>query len=129
MIQTIPYWLQNAIDFLNIEFQVDEDVNVSILYGFDSVCVDEDNCGFAAYNNETKSIFLADPAMLIDICETEEDVRQTTIMNLFHEYRHHQQCIDDLDLSEDDAEDFAKQMYEEYINIVERICEEWIEIE
>ena len=50
MINTIPCWLQNAIDFLNQEFCEDEDVNVSILYGFDSVCTDEDNCGFAVYN-------------------------------------------------------------------------------
>ena len=118
MINVIPDWLQDAIDFLNQEFAEDEDVNVSILYGFDSVSMDEYGCGFAAYNTETKSIFLADYNEIKNSFKELSwiDVKDTTITNLFHEYRHHQQNTYGWDLSEDDAEHFANHMYAEFIS-------------
>lgn len=118
MISMIPDWLQDAIDFLNQEFPEDQDVSVSILYGFDSVSADEDNCGFAVYNPETKAIFLADynelKYSLKELSLT--DIKGVTITNLFHEYRHHQQNTYGWDLSEDDAEHFAEHMYKEFVS-------------
>lgn len=117
MINVIPDWLYDAIDFLNQEFPEDEDVNISILYGFDCVSTDENNYGFAVYNTETKTIMIADYNELKNALKelSWEDVRDVTINNLFHEYRHHQQNIYGWDLSEDDAEHFAKQMFAEFI--------------
>lgn len=113
MINVIPDWLQDAVDFLNKRFPKDKDVNVSILYGFDCVGTDEDNCGFAVYDTETKTIMLADYNELKNTFEelSWADVKDTTITNLFHEYRHHQQSIYGWDFSEDDAEDFANYMH------------------
>ena len=118
MINVIPDWLQDAIDFLNESFQYDEDVNVTILYGFDCVGTDENNCGFAVYNTETKTIMIADYNEVKNSLKelSWEDVKNTTIMNLFHEYRHHQQNTYGWDLSEDDAEHFAEHMYKEFVS-------------
>lgn len=118
MISVIPDWLQDAIDYLNQEFPEDEDVNVSILYGFDSVGIDEDNCGFAVYNTETKSIMIADYNELKNSFEelSWTDVKYITIIGLFHEYRHHQQNVYNWDFDEEDAEIFANHMYKEYLS-------------
>jgi hypothetical protein len=114
MINIIPNWLTDAVHFLDDIFPYDEDVNMSILYGFDSVGTDKDNCGFAVYNTESKSIFLADYNELKKSFEelSWDDIRYATIIDLFHEYRHHQQNIYGWDLSENDAEKFANDMYE-----------------
>lgn len=118
MVNVIPDWLQDAIDYLNQEFPLDDDVNVSILYGFDSVGIDEDNCGFAVYNTETKSIMLADYNELKNAINdlSWEDVKDITITNLFHEYRHHQQNAYGWNLGEDDAEHFAEHMYKRFVS-------------
>ena len=118
MIRVIPDWLQDAVDFLNREFPEDTDVNVSILYGFDSVGIDENNCGFAVYNTETNSIMIADYNELKNSINdlSWEDVKDTTITNLFHEYRHHQQNTYNWDFDEEDAEVFANHMYKEYLS-------------
>lgn len=115
----IPDWLHTVVDFLNEEFKEDEYVTVSILYGYDSICSSEDDCGFAVYNTETKHIYLADPYVIKETFEdiTEEDMKETTIYNLLHEYRHHQQNIYKWDFDEDDAEYFAEQIYSYYISI------------
>lgn len=126
MINVIPDWLQDAIDFLNQEFKEDEDVNVTILYGFDCVGTDEGIGGFAVYNTEAKTIMLADYNELkrvfdglshTDVGELSwQDVKDTTIMNLFHEYRHHQQNTYGWEISEDDAEHFAEHLYKEFVS-------------
>ena len=120
MINIIPNWLQNAVNFINNKFPDEEDVNMSILYGYDCVDTDENIGGFAVYNTVTKTIMLADykelKKILTDVGELSwEDVKNATIMSLFHEYRHHQQSIYGQNLSEEDAESFAEQMYEEFI--------------
>ena len=117
MINVIPNWIQDAIDFINQEFPEDEDVNVSILYGFDCVGIDEDNCGFAAYNVEAKAMMIADyNEIKKSLRELScSDIKRETIINLFHEYRHHQQNIYGWDFSEEDAEDFANHMYKDFI--------------
>ena len=119
MVNIIPNWLQDAIDFLNKGFSKDEDVNVTILYGYDCVSEDENNGGFAVYNTETKTIMLADYNELKNLFDelSWTDVKATTIINLFHEYRHHQQNIYGWDFSEEDAEDFAEHMYEEFVHL------------
>lgn len=118
MINVIPFWLQDAIDFLNNIFAEDEDVNVSILYGFDCVSTDENNYGFAVYNTETKTIMLADYNEISNLFEemSWNDVVATTITNLFHEYRHHQQNTYGWDFDEEDAEVFANHMYKEFVS-------------
>lgn len=116
MIHIIPEWLQEAVAWLNKEFKEDEDVNMTILYGYDSVQVKhEDKTGFALYNTETKSIYLPDPEALQKFQGlSEEESRITTIQNLLHEYRHHQQNIGGLPFGEKEAEDFARAMHKEY---------------
>ena len=117
MIKTIPNWLQDAVDFLNKKFPEDSDVSMFILYGFGSVGIDDDNCGFAAYNTETNSILIADHNVIREAISelTWDDVKDTVITNLFHEYRHHQQNMFNLDFDEEDAEKFANNMYKEYL--------------
>lgn len=112
MIKVIPEWLQEAIDFINQEFPEDRDVRMTVLYGYDSVGVrGEDECGFAVYNTDSESIYLAD---FTEIRKTYDlyfnEAIEATLMNLFHEYRHHQQNIYHLDMDEEDAERFAEQM-------------------
>lgn len=118
MIRVIPNWLQDAIDLLNDWFGYNEDVNLTILWGYDSICMDDERGGFAAYNTESKSIYIADPDEIQKSCDlTEQDVIETTIMNLFHEYFHHQENIHQWASNEDQAEGFAKTMMEEYKKI------------
>ena len=121
MIKLIPEWLEKPIQFLNNKFPDDEDVDVSILYGFDSIGNNED-FGYAAYNTDVKCIVLADPDKIAELLEYEygvnggkEEARVTTIQNLFHEYHHHQQNIHKENLDEYDAERFAVNMYEDYL--------------
>lgn len=117
MINVIPSWLQEAVDFLNKKYPDDENVNMTILYGFGSVGVDDDNCGFAVYSTETNSIMIADYNVIKETISelTWDDVKETTITNLFHEYRHHQQNMQNLDFDEEDAEGFAIRMYKEFL--------------
>jgi hypothetical protein len=116
MIKVIPEWLQEAIDFLNQKFPEDRDVRMTVLYGYDSVSGEKDRCGFAAYNTDTESIHLAD---FTEIKKTYDlyfdEAIETTLMNLFHEYRHHQQNIYNLDMDEEDAEKFAEQMKNKFM--------------
>lgn len=117
MIQTIPNWLQEAITWINQKYPEEENVNLTILYGYDSVICDEkgEQGGFAAYNTEAKSIYLADPKVMQESYNlSEEDERTATIGDLFHEYRHHQQNIQGLPFDEEDAEAFAEAMYRQY---------------
>lgn len=115
MIRVIPEWLQEAIDFINKEFPEDKDVRLTVLYGYDSVG-EEDKYGFAAYNTDTESIYLAD---FTEIRKTYDlyldETIDNTVMNLLHEYRHHQQNIYGLDMDEEDAERFAEQMSEKFM--------------
>lgn len=113
MIIAIYDWLQDAVDYINLVYPEDTFANLTILYGFDTIGIDEENCGFAAYNPETKTIMLADPNELIG--DTFADKKCTAITNLFHEYRHHQQNIYGLDFDEEDAEQFAETMYQRYL--------------
>ena len=117
MINVIPNWLQDAVNFLNDKFPEDKNVNMSILYGFDSVGIDDNNCGFAVYNTETNSIMIADYNVIKDTISefTWDDIKEITITNLFHEYRHHQQNMYHIDFNEEDAEDFAIHMYKEFL--------------
>ena len=105
MVRLIPDWLQEAINFLNREFPEDRDVRMTVLYGYDSVSVEKDKWGVAAYNTDTESIFLAD---FTEIKKTYDlylsEAVETTLMNLFHEYRHHQQNIYNLNIDEEDAD-------------------------
>lgn len=116
MIHIIPEWLQEVVAWLNKKFPNDEDVNLTILHGYDSVHVKhEDKTGFALYDAETKSIYLPDPEALENLQKLpREDGRMTTIHSLLHEYRHHQQNIRGLPFDEEEAEEFAEIMYKEY---------------
>lgn len=114
MVRTFPEWLQDAIDFVNREFPDDKDVTLTVLYGYSCVNTGEpgdDRCGFALYNTESESIYLADFSKIKNAFDlSARDAIETTIMNLFHEYRHHQQNIYGLEINEDDAERFAEEM-------------------
>lgn len=116
MIHIIPEWLQEVVAWLNKKFPNDEDVSLTVLYGYDSVCVKpEGKTGFAVYDTKTKSVYLADPeAIERNQNLTGEESRITTIHSLLHEYRHHQQNIGGLPFGEKEAEDFARAMYKEY---------------
>lgn len=116
MIHTIPSWLQKAVTWLNQKYPNEEDVNLTILYGYDSVCdPKEAGTGFAIYNILDKNIYIADPKEIQKSCDiSEEDAKITTIESLFHEYRHHQQNLQGLPFDEEDAEQFAEVMYEQY---------------
>lgn len=118
MIRVIPDWLQEAIDFINQEFPNERDVRITILYGYDSVGVrGENEYGFAIYNTDTESIYLADFNKIKNKFDLSiQDSIESTLMNLFHEYRHHQQNIYHLDMDEEDAERFAEQMNLKFIN-------------
>lgn len=122
MIKIIPPWLQEAVNWLNQKYPEEEDVNMTILYGYDTVCAPEEaGTGFAVYNALDKNIYLADPKEIQESCGiSEEDAKITSIENLFHEYRHHQQNIRKLPFNEEDAEEFAVAMYKQYEKEKER---------
>lgn len=118
MINAIPNWLQNAINFLNKEFPEDEDVNLCLLYGYDCMlAADGINTSDAKYiTSPNNTIYLADYKNLSEHyggVNTSEDI---AILNLFHEYRHHQQYIyNDKFGDEEDAEEFAMEMWRKYL--------------
>ena len=108
MIRVIPEWLQEAIDFINQEFPNDEDVRITIMYGWERFPWDDGIESWAFYDADIKAIFLADFSEIKEKNNlyTAEAI-DLSIEYLFHEYRHHQQNIYHLDMSEDDAENFA----------------------
>lgn len=111
MIRIIPEWLQEAIDFLNQEFPEDKDVTITILYGYEGVSYGENKQGWASYDADKKSIYMNDFTKLKEKYNLYlNEAIDFTLMCLFHEYRHHQQNIYRLDMSEEDAERFAEQM-------------------
>ena len=115
MIKVIPEWLQEAIDFLNQKYPDDKDVRLTVLYGYSKVDAGEYD-GFALYNTVSKSIFLADFSEIKESFDLNlQEAIETTLLNLFHEYRHHQQNIYGLELDEDDAEKFAEKTTFEFM--------------
>lgn len=117
MINAIPNWLQNAINFLNQEFPNDKDVNLCILYGHDyMIASDGKHHSDGKYKPLANTIYLADYKNLSEHyggVNTSEDI---AILNLFHEYRHHQQYIyNDRFGDEEDAEEFAMDMWRKYL--------------
>ena len=115
VIEVIPEWLKGAVDWLNKRFPENEHVTMTVLYGYDCVSAGKD-VGFAAYDADEKNIMLADPEKIYrENPISEQEMRNTTITSLFHEYRHHQQNIKNLHFDEEDAEVFAERMYRKYI--------------
>lgn len=117
MINTIPNWLQNAINFINQKFPNDKDANLCLLYGLDyMIASDGVNHSDGKYNALTNTIYLADFKNLSEHyggVNTSEDI---AILNLFHEYRHHQQYMYGYRFGDDeDAETFAMDMWQEYL--------------
>lgn len=115
MIRVIPEWLQEAIDFINQEFPNDEDVRITIMYGWERFPWDDGTEAWAFYDTVTKAIFLADFSEIKEKNNlyTSEAI-DYSIASLFHEYRHHQQNIYNLDMSEEDAENFAMQTSDKF---------------
>ena len=123
MISTIPNWLQIAVDFLNKEFPEDNDVNLCVVYGLDEfLATDGVHYSDARYNAKTETIYLADYKKLSEHyggANTNEDI---AILNLFHEYRHHQQYIYNYKFGDEkDAEEFAMDMWRKYLIYEEQI--------
>ena len=114
MIQIVPEFLKDVIHWINDMYPDNPFVNLSVLWGYDSIG-NEKESGWAAYNPETMSIFISDPYTMAKTLEMPVlDVEDTVIMNLLHEYRHHQQFIHNQIFDEEDAELFAAHMFKEY---------------
>lgn len=124
MVIATPDWLQNAIDFLNKEFPNDEEVYVCLLYGCGAMpSKDGKDIADAKYLPYNGIIYLVDYEGLIEIhgYNGENAPEDITIVNLFHEYGHHRQYISGRDFDEDDAENFAMDMWRKYLVYEEQI--------
>lgn len=116
----------NFVNWLNKYYPTSQDVQFSILVGYDCVGND-DKIGFAIYGNTDDYIviFCADPQMVAKSCElSEDDMWETALTNIAHEYRHHIQATEfnwseeemNSDKAENDAEEWSDFVYKDYIN-------------
>ena len=118
MINVIPKYLEDAVKWLERKFPDDPEVNLSILYGFDSVSAGED-AGAAVYNTDSRTIFLADPEEERKACDLSvEDMQMASIMNQLDEYCKDQQNVYGKPFSEEEAEMFALECYQRFITVI-----------
>lgn len=94
--------INSTIEYLNENYNVDEEVFIKIAEGYDVIEAPNGERGFGVYDPETRTIYV--PTEM----EDEELIR-----TIAHEYRHFMQYNGNDDIDEVDAEEFADMIVEE----------------
>lgn len=118
MIHILPEWLQRAVDWINQRYPDDEDVNLVIVHGYDTIEFEdgqEVKAEIAVHDAKTKTIYMVDSRTIQrNFGLSEEAARAEIIRLLLREYWHHRRANEYLPVNEREAEDFARVMYKEY---------------
>lgn len=114
MIKIINDEINDFLDFLNNEYQREESFYLHICEGCDSVQDPyTEKLAFGMFNRETNHCYVAGDL-------EEEQVLKT----IAHEYKHFLQKCDSLEFNEDDAEDFAEDIYKRFSCEIRNISED-----
>lgn len=111
MIKILDEFERGFVEFLNNKNLTDKVVKLSILHNYETV--GDGEFGFAVYIPESKTIMLPTerPKELADY-------KEFIIHNLAHEYKHFLQDMNGQDFNEDEADQFADMIVEEYLKEV-----------
>ena len=112
--------LQSFIDFLNRRYPTERDAVVAVLPGYYRIILrnretDEDiGAGWACYDANEGVLWI--PGEIPDDIEelTEEDKRRWRFESVAHEFVHHLQFCEGRPFDEDEAEQRAREIVEEY---------------
>lgn len=113
MIKILDDYALGFIEFLNNKHFTDEEVSLSIMHDYVGFRTDKGQECYAMYVRKKKMIFVATkiPAHL-------KKFKDFIIFNLAHEYKHFLQEVNQENVSgikaEEDANEFAKKMCQEY---------------
>ena len=126
MIRIVDDTLKMFIEYLEKKYPTEEEVRVSVLWGYDTCCDDDTGgSGFAVYVPPLRAIMIpSDIPEVILQTQDEELKRDFAIHNFSHEYRHFLQDINGEEFDEQQADDFAdktvKDFWKEYgVDLVE----------
>lgn len=111
MIKILDEFELNFIKFLNDKKYTDKEVRLSILHNYESVSAGDGGDGFAVYIPETKTIML--PTKIPDEIA---DMKEFVIQNLAHEYCHFIQDVTEREFNEEEADNFAEVVVNEYLS-------------
>ena len=114
MIKIISENVSDFIEFLNNEYPRDELFYLHICEGHDSIQDPyTERSGFGMFSKETNHCYVAGDL-------EEEQVLKT----IAHEYKHFLQKCDMIDFNEDDAEDFAENVYNKFVCDIRKFSED-----
>lgn len=110
MIKFVNEEINKTVAFLNSEYPTQKDVFIHVCEGYDTIET-PDGVGFGVFvkpesKNETPTIYIAG-----DMPNNDFQIVET----IAHEYRHFMEWCNNEEFSEEQAEDFAKE-------VVEKIC-------
>lgn len=110
MIKFVNEEINKTIAFLNAEYPTQKDVFIHVCEGYDTIET-PDGVGFGVFvkpegENETHTIYIAG-----DMPNDDFQIAET----IAHEYKHFMQWCNGEEFSEEQAEDFAKE-------VVEKLC-------
>lgn len=105
MIKFVNEEISKAIAFLNAEYPTQKDVFIHVCEGYDTIET-PDGCGFGVFvkqenENEIPTIYIAG-----DMPNNDFRIAET----IAHEYRHFMQWCNGDEFSEEQAEDFAREV-------------------
>ena len=118
MIKPLPDWIEEVVNWLNNKFPDDEDVKLTMLYSFDTVELSDGiGTGWSVYKPQDQIIFLADSEEISKNISSYYDkpFQVDYIECLFHEYKHHQQNIQNKPFNENEAERFTIEMRKQFL--------------
>jgi Zn-dependent peptidase ImmA (M78 family) len=108
MIKIINENINNFITYLNNNYSIDQTAYVHICEGFDTIQEPEtDNVAFGMFGNYNDHIYIAGDM-------PEEQVLKT----IAHEYKHFIQKYSDAAFDENEAENFADMIYQEFMSTI-----------
>lgn len=109
MIIIVDDTLKRFIEYLEKEYPMQDEVRVSILWGYDSCCDDETGgSGFAVYIPPLRTILIPSDIPEVILQEQDEELkRDFVIHNFAHEYCHFLQDMRGEEFNEQEADDFA----------------------
>lgn len=110
MIKIINNVINNFIMFLNQNYGIEQTVYIHIAENCDSIQTPDGGVGFGVFDNTTDNIYVA--------CDYEFMDDRSILTTIAHEYKHFLQKYDDGIYSEEDADNFAIKVYEEFMETI-----------
>jgi hypothetical protein len=116
MIRVVDDTLKRFMEYLEKEYPTEEEVRVSVLWGYDACCDDDTGgSGFAVYIPPLRAIMIPSDIPEVSLQTQDKELeRDFAIHNFAHEYRHFLQDINGEEFDEQVVDDFADKVVKDF---------------